>query len=117
MEVILGKERRRWSEEEKRALVTKTFVEGATVNAVARRHRINPSMLFTWRKQYREQLVSGAVEPTGVASQDAGGLNVEPPSFVPVAIAGPAPCISPSALPDTRIHPAKYADQAAFAMF
>ena len=59
-------------------------------------------MLFTWRKQYREQLVPAAVEPTGTASEDAGGSNAEP-GFVRVAIAGPAPCIPPPALPD--VHP------------
>ena len=101
MEVILGKERRRWSEDEKRGLVAETFVEGATVNAVARRHRINPSMLFTWRKQYREQLVPATVAPMGTASEDAGGSNAEP-GFVPVAIAGPAPCIPSSVLPDAH---------------
>ena len=31
MEIILGRARRRWSEDEKRALVAETFVDGATV--------------------------------------------------------------------------------------
>ena len=56
MEIILGQARRRWSEDEKRALVAETFVDGETVNGVARRHKINPNMLFGWRKQYREAL-------------------------------------------------------------
>jgi transposase len=99
VEIILGKERRRWSDEEKRSLVAETFAEGATVNAVARRYRLNPSMLFTWRKQYREQSVSAAAEPARSSIQDTGGLNAEA-GFVPVAIAGPAPRIAPSASPD-----------------
>ena len=56
MEIILGQARRRWSEDEKRALVAETFVDGQTVNGVARRHNISRSMLFGWRKQYREAL-------------------------------------------------------------
>ncbi|MGO8844257.1 MAG: transposase [Methylocella sp.] len=52
MEIILGQARRRWSEDEKRALVAETFVEGQTVNGVARQHNISRSMLFGWRKQY-----------------------------------------------------------------
>ena len=56
MELILGKARRRWSGEEKRALVAETFLPGGSVTAVARRHEINPSMLFTWRKRFRAEL-------------------------------------------------------------
>ena len=40
MEIILGQARRRWSEDEKRVLVAETFVDGQTVNGVARRHNI-----------------------------------------------------------------------------
>jgi len=54
VEIILGQARRRWSEGEKRALVAETFVNGQTVNGVARRHNISRSMLFGWRKQYCE---------------------------------------------------------------
>ena len=77
MEIILGQARRRWSEDEKRALVGETLVDGQTVNGVARRHNISRSMLFGWRKQY------------------CGTLGFAPPStpigLTPVAIAGPEP--------------------------
>jgi transposase len=52
MDVILGKARRRWDVEEKRALVAETFLPGNSVNGVARRHQISPGMLFTWRKRF-----------------------------------------------------------------
>jgi transposase-like protein len=52
VEIILGQARRRWREDEKRALVAETFADGQTVNGVARRHDISRSMLFGWRKQY-----------------------------------------------------------------
>lgn len=92
MEIILGQARRRWSEGEKRALVAGTFVDGQTVNGVARRHNISRSMLFGWRKQYCETLGFAAPAST-------------PIGFTPVAIAGPepseppTPAASPAAMP------------------
>ena len=56
MEVILGTERRRWSEANKRGIVAETFAPGTTTTEVARRHRISTGMLFTWRKQLRAEL-------------------------------------------------------------
>jgi transposase-like protein len=78
MEIILGEARRRWSEDEKRALVAETFVEGQTVHGVARRHNVSRSMLFCWRKQYREALSRTVRTPT-------------PTGFTPVAVATPEP--------------------------
>ncbi len=52
MDIIVGEGRRRWSEEEKRALVAEVLASGESVSHVARRHNLNPSMLFCWRKQY-----------------------------------------------------------------
>lgn len=91
MEVILGKERRRWSDDEKRALVAETFVEGETVHGVARRHSVSSSMLFSWRKQYREAMGFPA---TALAATPAR-RRIKPGAlqgFAPVAIAPPAPC-------------------------
>jgi transposase len=53
MDVILGKPRRRWEAEEKRAIVAETFLPGNSVNSVARRHQISAGMLFNWRKRFR----------------------------------------------------------------
>lgn len=83
MEIILGEARRRWSEDEKRALVAETLVEGQTVHGVARRHNISRSMLFCWRKQYRE-----ALSRTVPAST--------PISFTRVTVAGPEPAMPPT---------------------
>ena len=83
MEIILGQARRQWSEDEKRALVAETFVEGETVHGVARRHNISRSMLFSWRKQYREALGRTASAST-------------PISFAPVAVAGREPATPPT---------------------
>ena len=56
VEIFQGRARRRWSEEEKRQLVAETFAPGETVHAVARRHGVNTSQLFTSRKRFRAEL-------------------------------------------------------------
>jgi transposase len=63
MEIILGKERRRWSEEAKRALLAEAEQHGETVTGVARRHGLNASMLFAWRKQLDCAPASEAMSP------------------------------------------------------
>jgi transposase len=65
IEIFRGQARRRWSDEEKRQLVAETFMAGATVHAVAQRHGVNTSQLFTWRKRYRGDL--GLPAPAAVA--------------------------------------------------
>ena len=90
MEIILGQARRHWSEDEKRALVAETFVAGQTVNAVARRHNVSRSMLFGWRKQYREALKCTAPPTTAIGFTPvtiAGAEQSEPP---PAALPVPA---------------------------
>ena len=75
MEIILGKERRRWSEDDKRRIVLETFAPGATCLQVARRRQLSNGMLFTWRKRLRAEL--GYPEPAPPAQR-----------FLPVAVTG-----------------------------
>ena len=42
--------RRRWTASEKARMVEETFEPGLTVSLVARRHRVAPNQLFTWRR-------------------------------------------------------------------
>jgi transposase len=56
IEIFRGQARRRWSDEAKRRLVAETLVPGAAVHAVAQRHGVNISQLFTWRKRFRTDL-------------------------------------------------------------
>jgi transposase len=51
VEIITGRERRRrYSANEKLALVDATMQPGMTVSAVARLHGVSPSLLFKWRQ-------------------------------------------------------------------
>src|SRR3712207_8347608 len=51
VEIFHERARRRWTEADKRRLVAETLAPGETVHGVARRHGVNTSQLFTWRKQ------------------------------------------------------------------
>ncbi len=42
--------RRRWTGEQKRALVLESEQPGMSISAVARKYDINPNQLFRWRK-------------------------------------------------------------------
>ena len=66
VEVITGRERRRrWSEEEKRAIVAASLVPGAMVSDVARRADVVPGQIYRWRKELR--VVAGGFAPVLVA--------------------------------------------------
>jgi transposase len=71
VEIITGRERRRrWSLEDKIRLVAETNEPGAFIRAVAARHNVCESLLFTWRRQAREGLF--------------GPATPESPMFIPV---------------------------------
>lgn len=53
--------RRRWSGEQKLAIVRETLEPGAIMALVARRHRIGTGQLYTWRKQLLEGAMAGFV--------------------------------------------------------
>ena len=72
IEVLNGVERRRhWSRDEKMRIVAESSEPAARVVDVARRNDISPSLLFSWRRQFRQ--------PADI-----------PPSMVPVVIAEPS---------------------------
>ena len=73
----------RWSKAEKLAIVAEASVPDVNVSAIARRHGVQPSLLFRWREQFADTPQSD-VEPSG--SSGDSGL-----SFVPVAL--PAPTV------------------------
>ncbi len=63
IEIITGRERRRrYSAEQKLALVDETMLPGMTVSTVARLRGVSPSLLFKWRQlMSRGELSSGSV--------------------------------------------------------
>lgn len=81
MDVILGQPRRTWSRAEKRAIVAETFVVGARVADVMRRHQISSGQIHTWRSQFRAELGFPAPE------KSAKARDLAPLQFMPLAIA------------------------------
>jgi transposase len=75
VEILARVERRRkWSEEEKAALLAEVEAEGGKVSVVARRHRVAESLLYNWR----------------AACKAAAQCASEPISFVPIGVVGHA---------------------------
>jgi transposase len=88
IEVITGVERRRkWSEQEKMAIVVESLAEGAVVSEVARRHGLSPQQLFGWRSRLRDAVKGSA------PSSDAA------PAFVPAIVEDEQPSLAAPALP------------------
>lgn len=74
VEVITGIERRRrWSEEQKRAIVAESFVPGAVVSAVARRADVSPGQIYRWRQEVRAAVAGFA--PLLIAAPDNSTSN------------------------------------------
>ena len=66
IEVITSvQRRRRWSPEEKRAILEEGEQPGNSLSAVARKYGVNPNQLFHWRKLMRE----GALIAVGADDQ------------------------------------------------
>jgi transposase len=84
-------ERRRWSEEERRRIVSESLEPGASVSVVARRHDVNTNLVFTWRRRYGAgvkasagfvpAIISNEVPPPApaVAVPMAGRMEIELP--------------------------------------
>jgi transposase len=67
--VFSGPERRRrWSDDERRLILTEAFSPGACVAEVARRHDVSTGLVYTWRRKWLE----AAVEPDALPAHDQG---------------------------------------------
>ncbi len=80
---VVATARRRWSREQKRAIVAEIDVGGATLSEVARRHGIHASLLFRWRKELGSVF---AVPSVGAEATAAPAT----PLFLPVMLPAPA---------------------------
>ena len=67
LEVVNTGRRRRWTLEEKLRIVAESFQGSGQVSATARRHDISPSLLYSWRKAFRDGY-GGDGEMVGFAS-------------------------------------------------
>lgn len=82
---ILGLERRRrWSDDEKLAIVLSVGVDGATVTQVAQRHEITRQQIYTWRYELKKK---------GVLPPDAATLFL-PVDVSPLSTASGDVCLS-----------------------
>ena len=89
VEVLAGPERRRrWSIEQKQAIVAAAFKPGAVVRDVARQADVTPSLIYRWRRDLRAAANGFAqvlVAPAG------DGLAAPPPMpAIEIELAGNA---------------------------
>jgi transposase len=85
VEVLTQPERRRrWSIEQKLAIVAETLRPGASATQVARRHGLSTGLLYTWRRLARD-----------------GALTMTPAlpavDFIPVRLTAPSAAAEPTA--------------------
>ena len=73
--------RRTWPDEAKARIVLESFAPGARVGEVARRHRLLPSQLTTWRRHAREGRIALPVDAPGLLTAA---------EFVPLIVDAPA---------------------------
>ena len=69
LEVIETGRRRRWSAGEKLRIVEESFSAPRLASATARRHGISNQLLFAWRKAYRQERLSNAIDPNFVPAR------------------------------------------------
>jgi transposase len=81
-----GRQKRFWSEEQKRSICAQTRIPGVSVAQVARRYAMNANLIHKWLRDPRFAPDEAAPETQGAA-------------FLPVEIAGTAPPQPLSQLP------------------
>ena len=91
--MITGPERRRrWSEEQKRAIVSAAFAPGAVVSEVARRAEICPGQIYRWRQDLGRAAGSGfaavVVSPGLPVEDHAAGARDGRNGVIEVELAG-----------------------------
>jgi transposase len=101
-EIVSRVERRRkWSAEEKAALLAEVEAEGGRVAVVARRHQISDSLLYNWRSAWR----AAAAAARAPAAMEFVPLGVIGPveDGVPTRATIPEPPVLPAPRGDDRV--------------
>ena len=75
---IADSKRRRWTAAEKAQIVSESQIAGASVAELARRHDVNPNLIYAWRHQTKRDALSLAAEsrrlvPVTVLADREGG--------------------------------------------
>ena len=103
VEVITGPERRRrWSEEQKRAIVAESLAPGAVVSEVARRADIGAGQIYRWRKELRpvaEGFAAVLIAPADAAAATAARSPACGEPAIEVEFAGKARVRIPGSVP------------------
>ena len=99
-EVITGPERRRrWSAEQKRAIVAESLAPGAVVTEIARRAEICPGQIYRWRREigvgngFAQVLIAPVRDGAGypatpaIEIEFAGKARVRIPASIPTGLA------------------------------
>lgn len=85
VEVMSGPERRRrWSEDQKRAIVAEAFAPGASVSEIARRRDVVSGQIYRWRREFggsavgfAEVVVSPPPPPHEMSEAAAAAVEIE----------------------------------------
>lgn len=94
-EVLGAERRRRWSDDEKLAIVSSVGVDKATVTQVAQRHEVTRQQIYAWRHELKKKglwsLNAGAIFlPVDLPTLQEAPREVEPapPVAVELRLAG-----------------------------
>ena len=100
VEVITGPERRRrWSVEQKRAIVAESLAPGAVVTEIARRAEIGPGQIYRWRRElgvgngFAQVLIApvgddaGCLAAPAIEIEFAGKARMRIPGSIPAGLA------------------------------
>ena len=101
-EVFTGAGHRRDWSERRAAIIAESYSGVESVSAVARRHALAPSQLFTWRREFRR-----AAQAAGM-----GAALVAEPLFVPAVVDPQATPVPPEPAPAVRKRRARRAREA-----
>jgi transposase len=96
VEVITGPERRRrWSAEQKRAIVAASLAPGAVVTEIARRMDIRPGQIYRWRQLLGngDGFARVVIAPVGDDARRLGAPAIE------IELAGQARVRIPASIP------------------
>ena len=101
--------RRRWSVDQKLAILREAFGPDGSVSATCQRHAVGSGMLYTWRRQALAGGLTGAKRasvPRGLVISSAAEVSVGSQSKVISPCPGPMTTVAPGTAPRRKRRPA-----------